>query len=182
MVWKILIICLYSVASFANSSFINELESAYEEFDVSMNVVWDQKDVDYANLAKARFTDRINQLVEKGMNSQDLLEFYTSRSHDQKAIAQISDHINKIGHQNLNASESFDILQRMSGALNVNGANWTGRPLLDVAIVVTTVVVVLAIARKINEDDSSEESDVPDVTFVCREWDIDRYECRALHE
>lgn len=129
-----MILCLCFTANvFAASN----LEAVFNDYQYSMTVEWDQKDVNFKNAETEKFYKNLDALVAEGLTPNELMNFVSSKVQDKKALEALRLQASKATSN----EEVLSILSQNAGSLYNQGASWTGREVLVGGIVAAGVAL-----------------------------------------
>ncbi len=137
----------------ASADKMKGLSEAYQMLDLKLNVLWDQKDPAFRTQAYKEFRADVKKLSKQGLTTKDFLGFVTNSVQDAKIASDLSEHFKAIDAEGMSVNEAAQFSAQFADKFNTKGANWTGNPALDVALVVIVVVALVAIVASVDTDD-----------------------------
>jgi hypothetical protein len=140
----ILALSLFSVSAMANTN--DGLKAAFEEFNYSINVEWDQKDASFLEAKKLELTQAINALEAEGMTRLELITFAKSQIKDAALAKSLDSLIEAVALNTMTAVQAQAIMTQALEKSQSAGANWDGAFIVITPFgLLILVLVILAI-------------------------------------
>ncbi len=119
------------------------LKAAFDEFNYSVTVEWDQKDPTFLEAKKLELMQTISGLEAEGMTRAELITFAKSQLKDATLIKNLDSVLEAISLNKMTSEEAQNFMIRSIENSQAQGANWNG------VIILTPVgllILVLLIA------------------------------------
>jgi Skp family chaperone for outer membrane proteins len=135
--------CLFVVQ--ANAASNNSLKKAFDEFNYSVTVEWDQKDQTVYNTAVNKFQKVLKGLQAQGLTNEELVKFAKTRVLDAKLGKDLDTLMKTVEVNKMNESDARKYVLGTMDSTVSQGASWSGDGLV-VGIVVVALILVIVVA------------------------------------
>ncbi len=115
------------------------LKKAFDEFNYSVQVEWDQKDPSFMEAKKLELMQTIAGFEAEGMTRAELIGFAKSQLKDATLIKSLDSVLEAVSMNTMTSQEAQNIMIRAINNSQSQGANWNG------IIVVTPVGLLILI-------------------------------------
>ncbi len=163
----VLMLTFQSLAS-APVNHLNELKSAFDSLNFSIQVEWDQKDKMFYNAKVNEFKKTVEALQEKGLTNEELIEFVKRSIKDDNIASDVDKLFETIKTSSMSKAEARKFIIDYVGKNYSQGASWMGSA--SATILVVGLLIVLAVIATAG---STVYYDNPGPYFDCYE----EYEC-----
>ena len=144
--------CLFVVQANAGSN--NSLRKAFDEFNYSVTVEWDQKDQKVYNAAVNKFQKVLKGLQAKGLTNEELVKFAKTRVLDAKLGKDLDTLMKTVEVNKMNESDARKYVLGTMDSTVSQGASWSGDGLV-VGIVVVALILVIVVAASTTSSSGS---------------------------
>lgn len=120
-----------------------EIEKAFNQFRYQMTVEVDPANKDYQNLAKESFRDKIIMLHDKGVTTEQIVEYMRSNTLDASARADFDRLISSMDMDTITSEDAGNLAMKFMASKYQKGANYSGgQGRQKWALIVIGVVIV----------------------------------------
>lgn len=159
-----LLLCL-SLNTFAASGSIQELSNAIDDYQYAMSVEWDQKDKDFQKQQMAMFTQKMDALLEGGLDEAQVMELLEAKMGSKVNLSALKLKISMM-KQTSTSKEMMKMLLEDPAQFYAKGASWNGSIFQDEGMmIVVGLVAVLVIYY-----------------LTLEEYEVGNYECTRYEE
>ncbi len=174
-------LCLFTFSTFAVAPNAADLKKAMDEFNYSIAVEWDQKDLAFVSKKRDELFQTFTTLKKQGLSSADILSFATSnltKTENKTKIQELETQYN-IGL--LNDADLADQVANVFKADAAKGASWNGDAVALAAMSVFAVGILAFMVASIVTANKNPDT-APQTGFYCHEktcqWDfVGQYSC-----
>lgn len=135
----------------ANSGTIQEFEKAFDNYQYSLIVEWDQKDEAFFNAKTNEFNSHLKGAFANGLTQEQLLTFLESKIQNKKALEAIKLKASLLP-KDLSQEELMIELKDASKDIYSQGASWNGDTVLAVVFGALFVYMLSFAARAIYQE------------------------------
>lgn len=128
-----------------NASTNNGLKEAFDEFNYSLVVEWDQKDASFREAKMKQLSATIRDLQAKGLSNAQLIDFAKSEMKDAKAAMDLETAFNMVQINKMSSSEASNYVLDILNKSYFVGASWNGEVVHIAGIVLFLAVVLTAL-------------------------------------
>lgn len=140
----ILALSIFSVSAMANTH--DGLKAAFEEFNYSITVEWDQKDASFLNAKKLELSQAIGALEAEGMTRLELITFAKSQIKDAAVAKSLDAVLDAVAMNTLTAEQAQDIMIKAMENSQSSGANWNGTIIITpIGLVILILVIIVVV-------------------------------------
>lgn len=146
---SLLVVALFLIGQ-ANATTVQGLKEAFDEFNYSMNVEWDQKDQIARDVYTKRFYQNLEDLRAQGLTNEEFLSFISSELKDQKIAQDLETLTTFISINQMSAEEANQLFTEHFKKTYSRGASWSddGLPLwYKITVGVFAGLFILAIIK-----------------------------------
>ena len=129
-----LCLCL-SMNVLASSGTIQELERSFDNYQYTLTVEWDQKDVKFQEAATKKFFEQLSELQQKGLEKEQILALAEKKMANKEAFEAMKLKLGLLSNVK-SSSELAQVLKDSSKDFYQQGASWNGSAILEVGIYV----------------------------------------------
>ena len=108
----------------ANGS-IEGLEQAFNDYQYSITVDWNQEDESFKKEQTNLFFNELERLISQGLNNQDITDFVEKKVSNAKAFTHLQTEMNALALNATSAEDLAEILNNHSSDFYQQGASWT---------------------------------------------------------
>lgn len=137
----ILSLC-FTLNVLAASGTVQEFERAFDDYQYSLNVEWDQKDQDFLNLKSEELTAKTKALMDKGLTRDEILSLLESKAKDKTAFAALKLRLTLLDKSSTK-EELIAGLQNASKDFYSKGASWNGQVVIFSALSVAVIAFIV---------------------------------------
>ncbi len=143
----------FCLNSFAATGTADELARAFDDFQYSITVDWDQKDQKAYQAMMNTFYEKLDKLTQKdGMAVSDLEKMVEEKVKDPKVVSALRLKVQLLG-KSASREDILSLLRSESSALYSKGASWNGDATLTYGIIALVVgIVAYAIYFQLTHD------------------------------
>lgn len=169
-------ILVFCFASQVMASTVKErLEAAMNQYEYSMVVEWDQKDVARAQVYTQKFVEDLEMLYQAGLSNDELMKYIESRVVNKEQLAAIKASAALDAQNGASAQSIAQALKKNMDKLGNQGASWTGGAAYAAVIGGILVVGALIIWQLVwNLEHRCAEAQMEErcgEETVCDDWD-----------
>lgn len=134
---------MFSVSAMATSH--DGLKAAFEEFNYSISVEWDQRDESFLEAKKMELSQAIGALEAQGMTRNELITFAKSQIKDADLAKSLDSVLGAVALNTMTTAEAHDLMiKAMEKSLSL-GANWNSTIIITPIGLVILLLVIIAI-------------------------------------
>ena len=122
---------------------LNELKAAFDALNFSIQVQWDQKDKMFYNAKVNEFKKVVEDLQEKGLTNEELIEFVKRNIKDKNIAQDVDKLFETIKTSSMSKAEARKFIIDYVGKNYSEGASWMGST--SAAIILVGLLIVLAV-------------------------------------
>ena len=138
----ILMLSFQTMAS-APVNHLNELKSAFDRLNFSIQVQWDQKDKMFYNAKVNEFKKTVEKLQESGLTNEELIEFIKRNIKDDNIAQDVDKLFETIKTSSMTKVEARKFIIDYVGKNYSQGASWMGSA--SATILLVGLLIVLAV-------------------------------------
>jgi hypothetical protein len=147
----------------ASTGTAQELEKALDNYNYSMAVEWDQKDVNFSEMKTQELIASVVALRNAGLSRDEMMNVIQKKVGDKAAFEALK---LKVAMLNINSdAELAKAMRDISKDMYSQGASWSGSA--GVAVGVAVVLVIAVVILSTTSDD-----------YECVQWEVGEY-CEA---
>ncbi|MBA2405895.1 MAG: hypothetical protein H0V66_14050 [Bdellovibrionales bacterium] len=140
----VIALSIFSVSAMANTH--DGLKAAFDEFNYSVTVEWDQKDPAFLEAKKLELTQTISALEAQGMTRLELITFVKSQIKDASIIKNLDAVLEAVSLNQMSAQDAQNIMIQAMENSPATGANWHGAIYLTpVGLLVLVLVIIIVV-------------------------------------
>ena len=122
------------------------LKAAFDEFNYSVTVEWDQKDPSFLEAKKLELMQTISGLEAEGMTRSELITFAKSQLKDATLIKNLDSVLEAISLNKMTSEEANNFMIRSIQNSQAQGANWNGVIILTpVGLLILVLLIAVVI-------------------------------------
>lgn len=122
------------------------LKAAFDEFNYSVTVEWDQKDPSFLEAKKLELMQTISGLEAEGMTRSELIAFAKSQLKDANLIKNLDSVLEAISLNKMTSEEANNFMIRSIENSQAQGANWNGVIILTpVGLLILVLLIAVVI-------------------------------------
>jgi hypothetical protein len=177
--FKKLIVLMLAVSIFtvqAQAASNQGLKAAFDELNYSLEVEWDQKNLDFKSEQMKKFTATIRDLQAKGLTSEQLLAFVKAEVKNDKVAKDLDTAFSVISINKMSPTEANNYILETMKASYSNGASWNAAATTVVAALVVIAIIALVVSSGGNVVVSGGYSCTTYNDYVCDTY-CDYYGC-----
>ncbi len=143
MLATLMLSCLFVVQ--VNAGTNNSLKTAFDEFNYSVTVEWNQKDQKFYNQAVDKFQKEIEALQKKGLTNNELISFAKERVLDKKLSKDLDTLLKTVEVNKMSETDARKYVLGQLGSTVSQGASWNGDGVV-VGVVVVALILLIVVA------------------------------------
>lgn len=135
---------IFSASAMPNTN--DGLKAAFDEFNYSVTVEWDQKDPSFLEAKKLELMQTISGLEAEGMTRAELITFAKSQLKDANLIKNLDSVLEAISLNKMTSEEANNFMIRSIENSQSQGANWNGVIILTpVGLLILVLLIAVVI-------------------------------------
>lgn len=161
----ITVLAIFSLITVSASVPQQNIKNAINDFNFSITVEWDQKDMIFYEAAVAKFQAELIALSKAGMNNKEIVESVLKNIQNKKVTDDLKNILTVIDVEKMSPIEAVEFARHHVQTSQIEGANFIGRRvsrkgLLIIAVVIalTTALIITAVNLH-NEREEREEAE-----------------------
>lgn len=160
----LLVLITFTAQVSANSQ--TGLKAAFDELNYSLNVEWDQKDLNFYNAQSEKFTSEIMKLQEMGLSNKELMDFAILQIKDKKLAHEIQTTFSLVSIDAMSSQEAQEHIKKAIANSYGHGASWNGATVLGGVVL---VIIIVAVIGYLNKDAITKEAEKCYMAYKCHE-------------
>jgi hypothetical protein len=150
------VLSLAITISSVGASTQTSLKDAFDEFNYSISVEWDQKDLGFYENQRKKFIDNISELQAQGTTYQEMIDFLRSQVKDGTLAKDLETAFNMIQINRMSQDEAHKYLLQTINNSYSTGASWNGETgyWISMGVVVIAFAIGIIYAIKVTKEDS----------------------------
>ncbi len=140
----VLAFSLFSMSAMATTQ--DGLKTAFDEFNYSVTVEWDQKDPTFFEAKKLELTQAIAGLEAEGMTREELIGFTKSQIKDATLLKNLDTALEALSVNKMTSAEAQEFM--MKSIKSSQGASWDGAVVIITPIGLVVLLLIIIIVAK----------------------------------
>ncbi len=140
----VLAFSLFSMSAMATTQ--DGLKTAFDEFNYSVTVEWDQKDPSFFEAKKLELSQAIASLEAEGMTREELITFTKSQIKDASVLKDLNTALEAVSQNTMTSAQAQEFMMKSIKA--TQGASWDGAVIILTPIGVVILLLIIIIVAK----------------------------------
>lgn len=139
----LIMLCLVLIPG-ANASTREGLKQAFDEFNYSLNVEWDQTNQKQYGIIYSQFASQMKELYAQGLTREEMINFLKAETVGSGLGKDLETIMNMVEINKMSEQEAFEFITQSVKQSQAQGASWapsSGKVILIVAGVIATLFI-----------------------------------------
>ncbi len=140
----VLAFSLFSMSAMATTQ--DGLKTAFDEFNYSVTVEWDQKDPSFFEAKKLELSQAIASLEAEGMTREELITFTKSQIKDASVLKDLNTALEAVSQNTMTSAQAQEFMMKSIKA--TQGASWDGAVIYLTPVGLLVLILIIVIIAK----------------------------------